>query len=420
MHKKLFLLLFILFFCFIDVFAEGEATLKNIKVNGLACECNDYVCSIEVNSSQATITYELVDSNAKLDKLSGFKQDLVSQTTSIKVNVTNGDNKNEYEIIINKHVLSKDYTLKFLKINDKEIELKEDIYVYSYSAKYDEEKLVVEAKTNDSNAKIKSKLEYSFDLDESSKAIDIKVNAENGDEKDYRIVVQREQKPDTTLKSLKLDKVDLPFDKSVMEYDLTVEYAINSLIVEAIPNSEDATVKIKKDDSLVVGSNLIEVEVTNSDVTDVYKIVVTRGPNLDKSLANLKYLKVEEYSKLDFDPNILEYILKFKEIPNMLNIDAVSDSSDGVIEILNNENLIDGSIVVIKNKLNETGVFREYYLTIELIKNISENKTAIVITLIILVIVIIVLFVMEILSKKRKKIVRKKSKKIEKDDIEII
>ncbi len=430
MKKYIFLIMIIcLLICGYNVYAEGEATLKNIKVNGRECQCTDYNCVIEIDSNKATVTYELVDSNAQVDRASGFSVDIDSQITSVKITVSNTLNdekrENSYNITINKHERSNDYTLSALKVNETDIELKEEVYVYSYTAKYDEDKINITATTTDSNARIKSKLEQDFELDRSSAAIDFDVEAENGEIKTYRIVVSRGEKPDTTLKSLKIDHGEINFDKNVLEYKFDVEYSVNDLIIEALQNDDKATVKIEKDD-LVVGENTIKIIVTNEKAESVYTLLVNRLPNMDKSLANLQTLKVDEYPKLGFEENVLEYTLKFNEIPQELTITAKPISSDGKVEIIGNEELMDKDKVIVKVTLIETGITREYVLNIQEEKGISNNKTFILISILIVFITMLVMFILEMKEKKKKRWIKlnylkelkkkKKSKVVKKEE----
>lgn len=436
--KKIILFVLILFLG-ISVNAEGEATIKNIKVNGRECYCTSYECVIEVDTKTAKITYDLADTTATVDRASGFSVDLTGQLTVVKIVVTNnqGDDKieNTYNISITLHEKSSDVTLKSLKVNDDAITLLKDVFVYNYMAKYSDEEIVVDAILNDTNAKLTKEDKYSFPLDRSSQSIDFTVTAENGTNKNYRIVLMRGDKPNTFLKSLKVDHGNISFDKNTLEYSFNVDYSVNELIVEAIAESDDATVKIEKD-SLVVGENTIKVIVTNDKATSEYVLLVTREENKDKSLANLKSIKIREYPKFDFEENVLDYTIKFREIPEKLNIEAKSLSSDGKVEIVGNEDLVDGSKIIIKNTLIEAVISREYTITIKL-DDVKENsKLSIIISLIILIITMIVLFVLEIkerrnrrlseitkiLNLRRKKEKQKKdkeSKKIE-DDIDII
>ena len=155
-----------------------------------------------------------------------------------------------------------------------------------------------------------------------------------------------------------------------------------------------------------------KIIVTNENAESIYTLLVTRAPNLDKSLANLNKLEVVEYPKLDFNPNVLDYTLKFNSIPNSLTINARAKSTDGKIDIIGNENLKNKDKVIVKVTLIETGIVREYTLNIVENKGMSSNKNIIVIAIILLVITIIVMSILDIKDKKKKR--HEKLKKIKK------
>lgn len=430
--KKL-LIIIVLSICFV-VNAEGEATINNIKVNGRDATCTGYDCTIEVDSDKATVTYSLIDLAATVDRSSGFTIDLTSPSNLIKIVVKNDSGseviENTYNVTINKHVKSSDYTLSSLKVNEEEIKLMEDVYVYNYTSKYDDEKIVIDAKTKDSNAKIVTDLEFEFPLDRSSLAVDFDVKAENDDTKTYRVVVNRGVKPNTYLKSLKIDKIDLAFDKEKLNYQESVEYSVNELMVEATAENKDAKVDISKPEILEVGENIIKITVSVEKAESVYEIKVIREPNLDKSLANLKSLEIEEYAKLNFEANVLSYTLNFREIPNKLTIKATPLDSNGKVEIINNEDLINNDKVIVRVTLNldEAIIVRDYTLNIVERKNITNSKLSIIISIIIEIIAIIILLILDINDKKKKRkdklnkiknlIKKKNNKKIIKKDIE--
>ena len=433
---KKVLMFLILIFSF-NVYAEGEATIGSIKVNGRDATCTGYDCTIEVDSDKATVTYTKIDSEATVDRESGFSLDLTSPSNLIKIVVKNdkGDEviENTYNITINKYEKSNDYTLKSLKVNDEEITLMEEVFVYNYTSKFDDEKIVVNAVTNDTKAKIMTDLNFEFPLDRSSIALDFDVKAENNDTKTYRIVVNRGIKPNTYLKTLKIDKINLKFDKEKLQYEEKVEYSVNEIMVEATPEKSEAKVEIDKPETLEVGENIIKIKVINEKAESIYEIKVIREPNLDKSLANLKKLEVSEYSKLDFEPNVLDYTLKFRDVPEKLNITALASDPNAEIEIIDNKDLKDGSKVIVKVTLglDEAIIEREYTLNIVESKSIVTNKTSIVVSIIIEIITIIVLFVLDIKDKKKKKydklnkiknLIKKKKnvKKEPEEEIEII
>lgn len=411
MKYKIYILITLLFLT-LSVKAEGEATIENIKVNGSACTCTGYECTVSTTASSATITYDLSDQEATVDRLSGFKIDLLSEVTTVKIVVSNTQREekieNTYEINITKEEKQNDFSLKSLSVNGEKIEVLKEVVVYSYTSLYDAEKIVIEATCNDKNAKIIKEKEYPFDLKESSLAVDFKVQI--GDQvEDYRVVVTRGVKPNTTLKSLKVEPGEINFNEKVYKYVFTVDYSINEIKVEAIPNNKDAKVEITNE-PLVVGENEIKVTVTSDKNKSEYILLVTREENVDKSVANLKKIEVREYPKLDFKENVLDYVLLFSEIPTKLNIQAVSKEPLSNIEILNNEDLKNGSKVIVRNTLKESNISREYTLEIKEEKKLHDNKKIILISIIALVITMIILFILDIYSKKQEK--RKYLKKI--------
>lgn len=426
MKNKIYLIIiiFIMMISF-NVNAEGEATLKNVKVNGKECSCTGYNCSITLEASNATITYDLVDSKAKVDRLSGFNIDLLSELTTVKINVTNTLNdekvESEYSINITKQEKKNNLALKSLKVNGSEMKVSEDIISYNFECEYDTKTIVLDIVPADANAKVVGEKEFTFQDDAKTLSANFYIEV-NGERLEYGVIATRREKPDTTLKSLKLDYGEIEFNEKVTLYELTVPYNINELKVEAEANNPKAKVDIKNDD-LVVGENEIIITVTTEKNKTEYKINVTREENIDKSVANLSSLTVDEYKKLDFDENVLEYTLNFNEIPNKLTIHAISKNKDSKISVLQNESLKDGSKIIIKNELNESKITREYVLLVKKIEGYTSNKKAILISIILLVITIGVLLFLEIHSKKKEKKLylrkmfdlRKKVEKLKKD-----
>lgn len=449
MKYKVYIFIMIMF-SFFSVQAEGEATISNVKVNGIECTCSGYDCAVDVTATSATITYDLVDKNAKADRLSGFKVDLLSEVTTLKLTVTNnsGDEKieNVYNITINKQAKINDLSLKSLTVNGEAMKVAKDVYVYSYTSEYDTKYINIEAIPNDNTIKVIKKEKYDFPLEESSISVDFKVEPIDGEGENYRVVITRGVKPDTTLKSLKINDKEITLNEKEFKYEVTVPYSVNELKVDAVPSNKDAKVDVESK-SLVVGENETKIIVTTDKANSEYIITVIREDNIDKSVANLKELRIDEYNRLDFKENVLDYIIRFSNIPSKLTIHAKPKNIDGEVEIIGNENLANDSKITIKVTLDK--IVREYTLQIKESKAISDNKGVILGAIIGLIITIIVLIILEIRSKKlekkaylkkifdlRHKVERKRNEektkkklkikpkeketKIEDDDIEII
>lgn len=386
------------------VYAEGEATIKNIKVNGTACTCSGYECTVDASGGSATITYDKVDKDAVVDRLSGFKIDLLSEVTTIKLTVTNTVNEekiqNIYNLTINKKEQENDLSLKSLKVNGENIKVFKDVVAYSYTSKYDAKSITFEAVPTDSKAKVIKESKYDFPLEDGSISIDFAVKPTSGSQLDYRIVVTRGVKPDTTLKSLKINNKEIELDDNKLDYDLTVDYSENELKIDAVPANDLAKVEVDNK-TLVVGENEIKITVTLDNKKSEYTLTITREENVDKSVANLSEIKIDEYRRLDFKENVLDYTLNFSSIPNKLTIHPESKSSNSKIDITGNEDLKDGSKIVITNKVGT--ITREYTLEIKESTSISDNKNVILGAIIGLSIVIIILIIIEVHSKKKAK-----------------
>ena len=393
----------IVFFAF-TVYAEGEATVGNIKVNGVSCTCAGYDCVVDTTSSSATITYDLLDKNATVDRLSGFKVDLLSEATTIKLTVTNntGEEKieNIYNITINKQQKEVDLNLKSLKVNGEVIKVANEVTVYAYTSEYDAKSIVLEVVPNDTSVRIMKEDKYDFPLEDSSLSVDFSLKPADGEAMNYRVVVTRGVKPDTTLKSLKINDKEIKLDEKVFNYEIVVPYSVNEPEIEAIPTNKDAKIDIDSK-TLVVGENEIKIKVTTEKANGEYVIKVTREDNIDKSVANLKVLKVDEYKRLDFEENVLDYTLNFSSIPSKLTISATPKDENGKVEIIGNENLKEGSKVVVQVKLDS--ITREYTLEVHEKKSMTDNKKVILAAIIGLSLTIIVLIILDIHSKKKEK-----------------
>lgn len=417
---KKFGFLFLLFMSFIiNVYASE---FEELTVNNQEVKCSGYNCEVLVDAKVVTIKYKLSDNVKSASPDSGHQIELTSDTTvNISMILEDGTPANYYIKIV-KYVPSSDYTLSSLKINGEEVELIKDVYVYSFDVLFDAETIEIVGVPNDKNAKC-SPLEVAFPIDSSSKQIQYLVTAPDGTKKNWTLNIKRKNKPDTTLKSLTLSDIDLEFSSSKYEYNVVVPYRINNTKIEALANAKTAKVEIINPESFIVGDNEIRIKVTNENVTDEYVIKVKRLEDIDESILNLKKLEVRGCS-LSFNPKKYDYTLKFTEIPSKLSL-IITPNDDTEYEVIDNENLTDGSVVSIVVK-HENGLSKTYSLKVvkdsALKEAVKYNKTLLIILIIILIIAMVVLLILQLKEKDNKlKKVAKKSKTTKKnDDIELI
>lgn len=407
--KKIFGLV-LLIFLYIDVYASN-LTLNNLKVNGEKVKCEGYICEVVIDSKVATITFEKSDSDMLVDFVSGNSVVLNELQEEVKIRVSNDSASNTYKINIKQLEKNSDITLSELYLNNKKITLKEEVFVYNATVAYNIEELSVKVVPNSNLSKVSGKLTIAFPLDESSKAIDFTVEAENGDKKNYRIVVLRNSDPNTFLKSLTINGNSVAIKKNTFNYNVSIYDNGEELEVLAEPSNSSANV------NTIISDNTVTIEVTRGTSKSTYNINVKHLTLTDNSL-KLSNLKVSGYKELNFKNNILSYDLYFKNIPNTLKIDASSNKDNAEIEILNNENLEDGSVVTINLSLNDEVV--SYQLNIK--KEKVDDQLIIIIAIILLVITMIVLLILEISDRKKKKYLKNTLVKeaIEIEEIEIL
>ena len=142
------------------------------------------------------------------------------------------------------------------------------------------------------------------------------------------------------------------FSADITEYELTVGTDVDSLEIEAVAEDENAEVVITGNDNLLMGENTIEIEVTAEDGTvRTYTINVTKGESVSEVNGNelgLSTLSIEGYElNPSFTSNVYQYNLDIYD-PSVtsLNINAVSNIEDAVIEIVGNTGLKLGENII--------------------------------------------------------------------------
>lgn len=167
---------------------------------------------------------------------------------------------------------SKDSTLSALTVKEGTIapEFNKDVKEYTLTVPYEVSEVNVTATPTDSKATVA--VEGNKKLKEGENTVTVKVTAEDGSASSYIIKVTRARVP-IALKSLIVkyenqegELIELPlnpefgFDK--VEYTLEdLEYWVEKLSIEAIPNIEGATIDIQGADNLQVGENTITITV---------------------------------------------------------------------------------------------------------------------------------------------------------------
>ena len=158
---------------------------------------------------------------------------------------------------------------------------------------------------------------------------------------------ENEPSDNNDLSSLTIDGVTLSpeFNKDVTEYTANVGEEIANLIVSAVAENSNAEVEVTGNENLQMGENTVTITVTSeAGETKTYTIRVTKGEVVatDDTL-KLQSLEIAGVN-LDgqFSPDTYSYELNLSRYVESLDITATANQEDATIEIIGNENLIEG------------------------------------------------------------------------------
>lgn len=160
-------------------------------------------------------------------------------------------------------------------------EFSSDVTQYTATVESDVEKLDVEAKVEDSKAKVT--IEGNEELKEGSNIIKIKVTAEDNTTRTYFIDVTKgaaEDIVDNTLKltNLQISGVDFTdgFNPDMHSYELNLNFFVNNLDITAVASEEDTKIEVIGNENFKEGLNSITILLTSADgsKTATYQIKV--------------------------------------------------------------------------------------------------------------------------------------------------
>jgi len=181
------------------------------------------------------------------------------------------------------------------------------------------------------------------------------------------------------------------FSIKKQEYEFKVLNDVTSLIIEASSN-EDVKVEYSGNENLLVGENEIIIKLSdNENNVNEYKLIVTRleeGQTIN-SINYLSALVVGNYN-INFNKEVFNYNLTIDNDINELVINAVPLIEDNLVEIKNNKELKDGSVISI-NVLDNEGSSTTYKINI--IKERNNILLYIAIGVILLLIVILIILI---------------------------
>ena len=347
--------------------------LKDLLINeksieGFDANKNEY--NITVNVDKVDITTFTEDDKAQVEVENGNTKNLiVGMNGPYKISVTAEDGStNVYQMTIKYEIpKSDDNTLKELELyfNDEKIDFAFDVTKTEFNIDVDSivNEITIKSLLNDEKASYVKKYENrDVNIDYGKNKVEIRVKAENDSVKSYvlNIVRKDDRNTNNTLSSLIVNGETVKLSTSIFEYRVDVRYKYHQSDIRVITTSDKAKVEFNNID-LVDGENkplIITVTAENKEKQE-YKVIINRLSEAE-SKVTLKDITIEGYD-LDFDVNVFNYDLVLKNNEKVLNIDVIP-TEDLEYVILNNENLSDGSTIIIR--VNDDDGLKSYKINI--------------------------------------------------------
>ena len=276
---------------------SNDATLKNLVATGYTLSP-----SYSANTTLYNITVEnnIEEVNIGTEKNHALQEVTVTGNTGLQV----GDNEvlikvkaedkteKTYKIVV--HRKSNDATLRSLGVTGYTLD---PVYgantaLYNITVENNVTNVLVTSEKNHSSQTVT--ITGNTGLQVGDNEVLVKVKAEDGTEKTYKIVVHRKSN-DATLRSLNVLGYELnpAYSANTTQYNLTVNNNVEDIVVEYERNHPSQTTVLSGNTGLQVGDNTVQIKVTAEDKTEkVYTIKVHKKSND----ATLKSLGVTGYT----------------------------------------------------------------------------------------------------------------------------
>lgn len=350
---KKILLILLLCLGFINVYADSYVT--DILVDGVSLQgfsSDKYEYSLEVDSKKDKITVVFVYDKDKY-KVSGTPSNISLNPGLNKATLTVKDNdlKTLATYVVNitrEDSRSNENSLLGLMIGGKKVELTDKLE-YDVLVNNDLKKVELKATLKDLNSKFVSGYgertgNNSITLSGEKTSVEVKVEAENGEVKTYKINIIKDnyKSNDNSLKSLKIDKIPFNFKSNIYEYNLNTIYDVDVIKLEAVANDSKATITYDKEINLKVGTNniIIKVEAEDKSVKE-YKLNITRS-ELIPLVKDITITGID----FTFDSNIKTYNIKTNN--DKLSFKVTLNDENSKVNEIGNDNITNNSKVILE------------------------------------------------------------------------
>lgn len=186
------------------------------------------------------------------------------------------------------------------------------------------------------------------------------------------------------IKSLSIEGYALDFNKDNLTYNIEIDKDIKDLNITYELESDKASANISNNKNIDINSPIL-IRVTAEDgSTKDYTINVKYKVLSNNTLVNNILIEGYEFT---FKNDIYTYDLIIKETDNTLNFNIELDDEKSSYYIMDNENLINGSVIKIKIVAEDsTSIEYNFNIIKEIVKK-EKNNSNILTTIIIIIIV---------------------------------
>ena len=267
----------------------------------------EYDVLVDNKLTKVSVKATLKDMNASFVTGYGEREVTLSgekTTAPIKIQAQNGNIKTYTINIIKSDYKSDDTTLKTLTIDNIAFKFASGTLNYDLSCKNEIEKIKITAEPTSDKAKV----EYDSDIDLKIglNEIPVKVIAEDGAERTYKLNITREEKL-PIVSNIVIKEVEFEFKSDVYSYE--IETTEENLNFNVTLSSETAKSEILGNENLTNGS-IIEIQATDGDdkVSYKFKIINKEKEEDAKPITTIGKIKESNSNNDDFFKNNELYI----------------------------------------------------------------------------------------------------------------
>ena len=254
-----------------------DLTISDAKIT-FKSDQKDYEVTVPYKISSVKINSTLTDS--KSSYVNGFGNRTVElkegeNNIQVKVKAENGDEA-IYTIKITREK-SDDATLKIIKIDNKEIKIKDKVLKYEEYVDNKTEKVTITAEPNDKNAKVE--IDEIKELVEGNNKIKIVVTASNGKKLTYElnIIKDKSVSENAKIKNIVIKNHPIDFSSGIYDYTINLKGNEKQLDISVETDHPKAKFIINNNQKLKDGS-IVEIVVTAEDGknTNTYQLIIKK------------------------------------------------------------------------------------------------------------------------------------------------